>query len=74
MEKPELSARYVGPIYERIGPIMDPAFLNILSQEQVKNVALTVARAELSAVTAQAKALQDIVTIMEAVNVKTKGT
>ena len=74
MDKPELSARFVGPIYDRIGPIVDPAFLNLLNQEQVKNVALTVARAELNAATAQTKALQDIVTIMEAVNVSAKST
>ena len=73
MDKAEIAARSYGTIYERIGPIVDPAFLNILNQEQVKSIVLTIARAELSAAAAQAKALQDIVGIVEGVNVQTRS-
>jgi hypothetical protein len=70
MEKSEL-ARSFGPIHDRIGPIVDPAFLNILNQEQIKNIALTIAKAELNAAVAQAKALEDVVAIVAAVKVQT---
>ena len=68
------AARFIGTIHDRIGPIADSAFLNILSQEQVKNIAVTIAKAELNTVNAQAKALQDIIGIMEATNVQAKST
>jgi hypothetical protein len=67
MEKPEFSTRPFGPIHDRIGPIVDPAFLKILSEEQIKNIVLTVARAEHTAVMAHAKALEEVVKIVEAV-------
>jgi len=64
----------IGPISDRIGPIVDSAFLNLLSQEQVKTVALTIAKAQLNVATAQAKAFQDIVSMIESVTVQTKST
>ncbi len=64
----------IGSIHDRIGPIMDSAFLNLLSQEQVKAVALTIAKGQLNVATAQAKAFQDIVTTIESINVQTKST
>jgi hypothetical protein len=71
MEKPEIVARPFGPIHDRIGPIVDPAFLKILNEEQIKNIVLTVARAEHAAVMAQEKALAEIVKTVEAVKVNT---
>jgi hypothetical protein len=71
MEKPEIVARQFGPIYDRIGPIVDPAFLKILNEEQIKNIVLTVAKAEQAAVMAQATALAEIVKTVEAVKVHT---
>ena len=73
MEKPEIAARPFGPIHDRIGPIVDPAFLRILNEEQIKNIVLTVAKAEHSAVLAQANALEAVVKIVEAVKVQTGG-
>jgi hypothetical protein len=73
MEKPEIVARSFGPIHDRIGPIVDPAFLNILNEEQIKTIALTVARAEHTAAVAQAKALEDVVKIVEGVKVQAGG-
>jgi len=64
----------IGPISDRIGPIVDSAFLNLLSQEQVKTVALTIAKAQLNVATAQAKAFQDIVSMIESVTVQAKST
>ena len=64
----------IGSIHDRIGPIMDSAFLNLLSQEQVQAVALTIARGQLNVATAQAKAFQDIVTMIESVKIQTKST
>jgi len=69
MGNPEIAARSFGPIHDRIGPIVDPAFLKILNEEQIKNIVLTVARAEHTAVLAQAKALEDVVKIVEGVKV-----
>jgi hypothetical protein len=64
----------IGSISDRIGPIMDSAFLNLLSQEQVKTVALTIARGQLNVAVAQAKAFEDIVTTIESIDVQTKST
>jgi hypothetical protein len=73
MEKPELAARPFGPIYDRIGPIVDPAFLKILNEEQLKSIVLTVAKAEHAAVMVHAQALQDVVNIVEKVQVRVAG-
>ena len=73
MEKPEIATRSFGPIHDRIGPIFDSAFLKILNEEQIKTIALTVAKAEHAAAVVQAKALEDIVQIVEAVNVQAGG-
>jgi hypothetical protein len=74
MERPEIEARAsLGPIHDRIGPIFDKAFLKILNEEQLKNIVLTVARAEHTAVLAQAKALEEVVKIVEGVKVQTGG-
>ncbi len=66
MEKAELSTRPFGPIYDKIGPIVDPAFLKILGDEQIKNIVVTIVKAEHAAVMAQAKALEEVVKIAEA--------
>lgn len=71
MDKSELSARPFGPIHDRIGPIVDPAFLKILSEDQIRQVALTVAKAEHAAAVAQATALGEVVKIVE--SAKTRG-
>ena len=73
MEKPEIATRSFGPIHDRIGPIFDSAFLKILNEEQIKAVALTIAKAELAAAVAQTKALEDIVKTVEAVKVQAGG-
>jgi hypothetical protein len=73
MGNSEIAARSFGPIHDRIGPIVDPAFLRILNEEQIKNIVLTVARAEHTAALAQAKALEDVVKIVEAVKVQAGG-
>ncbi len=73
MEKPEIATRPFGPIHDRIGPIFDSAFLKILNEEQIKNIVLTVAKAEHAAVMVQAKALEDVVKIVEAVKVQAGG-
>ncbi len=64
----------LGSIHDRIGPIMDSAFLNLLSHEQVQAVALTIAKGQLNVATAQAKAFQDIVTMIESVRIQSKST
>ena len=58
---------------DRIGPIFDSAFLKILNEEQIKTVALTIAKAELAAAVAQTKALEDIVKTVEAAKVQAGG-
>jgi hypothetical protein len=73
MEKPEIATRSFGPIHDRIGPIFDTAFLKILNEEQIKTITLTVAKAELAAAVAQAKALEEIVKTVEAVKVQAGG-
>ena len=73
MEKPELVNRSFGPIHDRIGPIVDPAFLKILSEEQIKNIVVTVAKAEHAAAVVQTKALEDVVKIVEAVRIQTQS-
>ncbi|MGD0008362.1 MAG: hypothetical protein ABSE93_07455 [Terriglobia bacterium] len=74
MDKPESAASAFGPIHDRIGPIADPAFLQMLNEGQIKSIVLTVARAEYTAVLAQAKALEDVVKIVEGVEVQSEGT
>jgi hypothetical protein len=69
MEKPEVAARVVGPIHDRIGPIVDPAFLKILSEQQMKEVVVTLAKAEHENVVAQAQALQKVITALEGMKV-----
>ncbi len=66
MEKPEAATRAFGPIHDRIGPIVDPAFLKILGDEQIKNIVVALVRAEHAAVVAQAKALDEVMKIAEA--------
>jgi hypothetical protein len=67
MEKPEIVSRPFGPIHDRIGPIVDPAFLKILNEEQIRQIVLTVAKAEYAAAMAQAQAVGDVVKIVEGV-------
>lgn len=73
MEKPEVVSRAFGPIHDRIGPIVDPAFLKILNEDQIKNIVLTVAKAEHAAVMVHAKALEDVVRIVEGVKSSGRG-
>ena len=74
MDKAEFVNRSFGPIHDRIGPIVDPAFLKILGEEQIKNIMLTVAKAEHAAAVAQAQALQEVVNIVEKVQVRSAGS
>lgn len=73
MDRAEIAPRPFGPIHDRIGPIVDPAFLKILSEEQIRQIVLTVAKAEHAAMMAQTKALEDVVRIVEAVKVRGGG-
>ena len=73
MERPENVSSAFGPIHSRIGPIVDPAFLKILNEEQIKHVVLTIAKAEQAAVAAQARALDEIVKTIEGAKVQTGG-
>jgi hypothetical protein len=70
MEKPELASRAFGPIHDKIGPIVDPAFLKIINEEQIRQIMVTVAKAEHTAVLAHAKALEDVVKIVESVKIR----
>ncbi len=69
MEIPELKPRAFGPIYDRIGPIFDPAFLRIISEEQVKHVVVTIVKGEHAALVAQTKALEEVMKTLEQVKV-----
>ncbi len=71
MGLPEIKPRPFGPIYDRIGPIFDPAFLKIISEEQIKHVVLTVVKAEHAALVAQTKAMEEVMKTVESVRVQT---
>jgi len=52
-------------IFNRIGPIADWAYLKNIDPELVKEITLISARAELAAAQTYAKAVEDVVKVME---------
>ncbi len=69
MYKPESELQF-GPIHDRIGPIVDPAFLRILDEEQIKNIVVTVLKAEHTAMVTRVQALEKVLKIAEGAKVQ----
>lgn len=69
MPLPELPPAQYPPgshfILDRIGPIVDPAFLRVIDIEIVKEITIIGARAELAAAQTYLKAVQEIVNVVE---------
>ena len=64
---PHSAGPFASPIYNRIGPIVDRAYLGLLNEEQLHQITLTSVRAELSAAREYTKALEDVLKTVESV-------
>jgi hypothetical protein len=63
--KPQSEAAFAGPIHDRIGPIVDYAFLKLLPNEVVKEISLIRAKALQSTIHAELAAAEQLVKVIE---------
>lgn len=73
MDKTELAVSRFGPIHDRIGPIFDSAYLKLIDEEQIRQITLITAKAELAIAQQHAKAMEEVVKIVEVTKVKVAG-
>lgn len=64
---PQASNPFASLIHSRIGPIVDKAYLGLLNEEQLQQIAVTSIRAELAAAREYTKALEDVLKTVESV-------